>query len=228
MAEGPHAVRLHPRFRRCQAGWPWARILGGCRLDLRLHFLVPADLAWLPRVEQAIEGGVTVVQLRAKDADDRTALDLGRRLRQLTDRLDVSLVVNDRPDLALLLEADGIHLGQTDLPASEVRRLVGPTVTIGLSSHTLAEAVAACAQPIDYVAFGPIFPTRSKEAPAAATGLGALAEVVRQATVPVVAIGGISPAQIEGIRRTGVSGVAVIGALADAPDPTKEASALLI
>lgn len=202
--------------------------LGGCRLDLRLHFLVSADVAWLPKVEAAIRGGVSVVQLRAKGTDDRAALAVGQELRQLTDHTGVSFVVNDRPDLALLLEADGVHLGQTDLPVREVRRLVGSSLCIGLSTHSLAEAIAACDEPVDYLAFGPVFPTRSKQVVAATTGLHTLAEVTKKITKPVVAIGGISSAHTERIRQAGAVGVAVIEALALAQDPAKEAQALLI
>ncbi|MHB1842359.1 MAG: thiamine phosphate synthase [Sulfobacillus sp.] len=196
-------------------------------MDLRLHFLVPADPAWLPRVEAAISGGVSVVQLRAKGTHDRTLLAVGQKLRELTDHQGVSLVVNDRPDLALLLEADGVHLGQSDLPAREVRRLVGSSLLIGLSTHSLSEAIEACEQPVDYLAFGPVFSTRSKQAVAPTTGLRTLAEVTKRATKPVVAIGGISSANSARIREAGAVGLAVIEALALARDPAKEAQALL-
>lgn len=196
-------------------------------MDLRLHFLVPADASWLPKVEAAVAGGVSVVQLRGKGTDDRTLLRFGQRLRHLTDQHQVSLVVNDRPDLALLLEADGVHLGQTDLPPEEVRRLVGSSLRIGVSTHSLEEALAACEAPIDYLAFGPVFPTKSKSDAAPIAGLRTLTEVTKRVTKPVVAIGGISSVNSHQVRRAGAVGVAVIEALALAPDPTVEARALL-
>ena len=174
-----------------------------------------------------MKGGVSVVQLRGKDSDDRTLLRFGERLRHLTDQHGVSLVVNDRPDLALLLEADGVHLGQSDLPPAEVRRLVGSSLQIGLSTHSLAEALAACEAPVDYLAFGPVFPTRSKSDPSPITGLRTLAEVAQKVNKPVVAIGGISSANSHQIRRAGAVGVAVIEALVQAPDPAEEARAIL-
>jgi thiamine-phosphate pyrophosphorylase len=212
--------------RRCFFdGATWGR--EAASMDLTLHFLVPADRALLPRVEAAVAGGVTVVQLREKERDDRTSLAVGRELRALTRRLGVAFVVNDRPDLALVLEADGVHVGQKDLPPQAVRQVVPRSFVVGLSTTSLAEALAADADPaVDYIGFGPIYPTTSKADANPVTGLEALAEVVQAVRKPVVAIGGISPANKAEVFAAGARGVAVIAALLEATDPRRTAALL--
>ena len=195
-----------------------------------LHVLADDDPRWkLDPVEQAsaaCEGGAAVVQLRAKLATDREALAWARRIRERTRETDALLVVNDRFDLALLAEADGVHLGQDDLPPGALPAEVRAQLLVGRSTHTLEQARAACDEPVDYVAFGPVFGTRSKASPYDARGLDALAQVVKWAAPrPVVAIGGIDAARIAAIGALG-AGAAVISAVAAADDPVAATRAL--
>jgi thiamine-phosphate pyrophosphorylase len=189
-----------------------------------LHVLADDDPRWrwspVEQARAACDGGAAVVQLRAKRATDRQALAWGEAIREATRRAGARFVVNDRFDLALALEADGVHLGQQDLPPARVRAAAGAKLALGRSTHDEAELARACAEPIDYVAFGPVFGTTSKETPHAARGLDALAAAVaRVAPRPLVAIGGIDAAQVGAVLAAGARGVAVLSAVAGANDP---------
>ena len=189
-----------------------------------LHVLADDDPRW-PRspAEQAraaCEGGAAVVQLRAKHASDREALAWGESIREATRRTGALFVVNDRFDLALALEADGVHLGQQDLPPARVRAAASGSLAIGRSTHDEAELARARSEPVDYVAFGPVFGTTSKQTPHAARGLERLASAAaRAAPRPLIAIGGIDAERIGAVIAAGAQGVAVLSAVAAAPDP---------
>jgi len=160
-----------------------------------------------------------VVQLRAKLATDRELLGWAERIRALTLAAGVLFLVNDRFDLALASGADGVHLGQGDLPPSCIPATLRERLLVGLSTHTLEQAREARDEPVDYLAFGPIFGTHSKESEWSARGPEALAEMVDVvAPRPAVAIGGIDLDNIGEVVRTG-AGVAVISAVAAADDP---------
>jgi thiamine-phosphate diphosphorylase len=161
--------------------------------------------------------GAGALQLRGKNAATRDLVEVGRALRAETRRRGVLFVVNDRADVALLLEADGVHLGQEDLPVSAARRLL-PHGVIGLSTHSVAQVRAAAASGADYLGFGPVFPTGSKRNPDPVQGLGGLAEAVHAASLPVVAIGGITRERAAEVRQTGAAGIAVISDLLSAAD----------
>jgi thiamine-phosphate pyrophosphorylase len=197
-----------------------------------VHVLADDDPRW-PRdpVEQAraaCAGGASVIQLRAKHATDRRVLAWAEAIRALTTAAGCLFFLNDRFDLALAAGADGVHLGQEDLPTARLPRTVRARLRLGRSSHSLAEALGAAGEGADYVAFGPIFATTSKESPHAARGLEALAVgVARVAPVPVVAIGGIDAARAPALARIGARGIAVISAVAGAADPL-EATAELV
>jgi len=193
-------------------------------LGLGLHVLADDDPRWrwspLEQARAACDGGAAVVQLRAKRATDRQALAWGEAIREATRRAGVRLVVNDRFDLALALEADAVHLGQLDLPPARVRAAAGPALALGRSTHDDAELARACTEPVDYVAYGPVFGTRSKSTPHTARGLAALAEAAaRVAPRPLVAIGGIDAERIDAVLAAGARGVAVLSAVAGAADP---------
>jgi thiamine-phosphate pyrophosphorylase len=154
------------------------------------------------------------LQLRAKHLSARETLDLLRDLRPLCSEAGTALFANDRPDLALLAGCDGVHVGQDDLSISSVRS-VAPTLRIGASTHDLAQLQDALSRRPDYVAFGPVFTTRSKERPDPVVGLEGLARAVdlaKKARIPIVAIGGITRSNAPGIAALGIGG-AVIGAL---------------
>ncbi len=168
----------------------------------------------------ACHGGAAVVQLRAKLSSDRDALSWAAEIRAATRNAGALFFVNDRFDLALLADADGVHLGQDDLPPGRLPAEARERLLIGRSTHTLAQVRAACDEPVDYIAFGPVFGTRSKRSPYEARGLEALAEVVRLAAPrPVVAIGGIDADNAPSLAAAGAAGVAVISAVAGADDP---------
>ncbi len=181
-----------------------------------LQLLVSADRACFPQVEAAIRGGVTLVQLREKEMPDGETYRVGLELRDLVRRAGAAFFVNDRPDLALALAADGVHVGQDDLAPDVVRR-IAPGLMIGASSHDLDSAKRV--QGADYVAFGPIFPTPSKDDAAAPTGVAALRAAAREIARPLVAIGGIAVHNAGQLQGSGIAGVAVISAILGAPDP---------
>lgn len=169
-----------------------------------------------------------MVQLRAKHATDRQILEWAKEIRSLTRDSGARFVVNDRYDLALLADADGVHLGQTDLPPSAIPEAARARLCIGRSTHTLEQLEAAQKEAVDYVAFGPVFGTTSKESEFGARGLEALASAVRLAAPrPLIAIGGIQVGHLEALRRVGVGGFAVISGVAGADDPVA-ATRLLI
>jgi thiamine-phosphate diphosphorylase len=179
------------------------------------------------RVAGAIlRGGCAALQLRAKDGSDRALLALARDLAAECRRAGVPFVVNDRPDLALLVGAGGLHLGQDDLPVAEARRIVGGAVAIGRSTHDEAQARSAVGEGADVVAFGPVFETASKANPDPVVGLERLERVCRESGLPVVAIGGITFANIEAVARAGARWAAAIGAVCGAEDPESAARAL--
>lgn len=169
----------------------------------RLHVLVTAELCrgeWHAVAEQAIAGGADVIQLREKHLSDRELLERGHRLRELTAQRDVLLFINDRPDIARLVDADGVHLGHDDVPIVAARQIVGPNRLIGRSNHKTIDAQAAQEEGADYIAVGPIFPSPTKPEKAV-QGPRLLMEVAPWARVPVVAIGGITAKNAHELSR---------------------------
>ena len=188
-----------------------------------LHVLADDDPRWKSGpVEQAgaaCRGGAAVVQLRAKLATDREALGWARRIRALTREAGVLFVVNDRFDLALAAQADGVHLGQEDLPPEQLPEAARRRLLLGRSTHSLEEVRSALGEGADYLGFGPVFITSGKQTPLAPRGLEALGAAVRLAApLPVVAIGGIAAANLARVVATG-AGAAVISAAAGADAP---------
>ncbi len=176
--------------------------------------------------EAILRGGCAVLQLRVKHGADRDRLALARRVATRCRAAGVPFVMNDRPDLATLVDAAGLHLGQDDLPVAEARRVVGPSVRIGRSTHDEAQAARAVEEGADVVAFGPVFDTTSKERPDPVVGLERLAEVCAASAAPVVAIGGLTLERAPALVTAGARWGAVIGALAKAEDPEGAAAAL--
>jgi thiamine-phosphate pyrophosphorylase len=183
------------------------------------------DPLWV--AERALYGGCAVLQLRCKAQSDARSLVLARALRALTRRHGVPFWVNDRADLALLAEADGLHLGQDDLPPAEIRRLVGADMKLGLSTHSLAQAQAAAALAVDLLGFGPLFTTSSKANPAPVVGPQGLAQALNVIPKPLVAIGGINRDNIAAVASLSPAYVAVISAVCSADDPAQAAGELV-
>ncbi|MFN3337467.1 MAG: thiamine phosphate synthase [Thermomicrobium sp.] len=167
---------------------------------------------------QAIAGGATAIQLRWKTGPLSEALRVGRDLGELCSREGVLFVVNDRVDLALALEADGVHVGVTDLPVAETRRLVGDHLVVGFSPETLEQALEAEAAGADYLGVGPVYPTVTKPDAGPAVGLEHLRQIAATVRIPVVGIGGITAENASAVVRAGAVGVAVISAVVGADD----------
>ena len=173
-------------------------------------------------VEAAIEGGVDAVQLREKGSSAQHRIELGERLRELTTAAGVDLIVNDRIDIAYAVGADGVHLGQSDPSVSTAREILGPEATVGVSVSTVSEARLAAISGADYLGVGAVYGTDSKpDAETADDGLGVdqLAKIADSVTLPIVAIGGITPENASGPIQAGASGVAAISTITAADDP---------
>jgi thiamine-phosphate pyrophosphorylase len=193
-----------------RAPWPAAS---------RLYLITPARPDLEGFLEAAIRGGVDLVQVRDKELADGQLLAALRRARDVTRRLGVPLVVNDRPDLAVLAEADAVHVGQDDVPVAVARRF---EVGVGLSTHSPAEIDAADA---DYIGVGPVYETPTKAGRPAA-GLELVRHAAKRARVPWFAIGGIDSRNVVKVVAAGATRVAVVRAIGDAPDPEAAARAL--
>lgn len=178
-------------------------------------------------VRQAVAGGVTCVQLRNKQATSRGLLEQARRLIALLRPLGVPLIVNDRVDIALAAGADGVHVGQDDLPCADVRRLAGPACCIGVSVGSLDEARRAEAAGADYLGVSPVFATPTKPDAPAATGLEGLARIRAATRLPLVAIGGLHAGNCAAVRAAGADGIAVVSAIMAAADPAAAARRLV-
>jgi len=182
-------------------------------------------LPWRTTAEAVLAGGADVLQLREKELADRELLERARILRDLTHRSGALLIVNDRPDVAVLSGADGVHLGQDDLPPAEVRRMVGPGMLVGWSTHSAAQAAEAAGLPVDYIGVGPFAPTATK---GYETGMGPeLVNAARRRTgLPIVAIGGITCDNAARAIEAGATAVAACAALCGADDPEAAARRL--
>jgi thiamine-phosphate pyrophosphorylase len=165
-----------------------------------------------------VRGGARLVQVRAKEASDAAFLDAVRRALPVVRAQGGALVVNDRADVALIAGADGVHVGQDDLPPAECRRLLGPRAIVGFSTHRIDQVQAAEREPVDYVAFGPVFATGTKADAEPVVGLPGLREARRQTARPLVAIGGITRENAAAAVAAGADGVASISGLSLADD----------
>jgi len=174
-------------------------------------------------VAAAVAGGATMVQLRDKRGTTREQLQAARRLQALLGPLDIPLIINDRVDIALAVDADGVHVGQDDMPAEEARRLIGPERILGLTLRTEAQARVLDAATVDYAGVGPIRPTTTKADALAPRDVAGFAEFRRLVPVPTVAIGGIVPDLAGPLLRAGADGIAVAAAIAGAADPAAAA-----
>ena len=179
-----------------------------------------SGLSHAQQVARLIEGGASLIQLREKDAAPQEFYREAAAALQIARDHNARLIINDRVDIALALKADGVHLGQTDLPVEAARRLLGKDAIIGFSTHNLQQAESATAMPVDYIAFGPIFQTSSKENPDPVAGLSALREVrAIVGRLPLVAIGGITAASAVEVLLAGADALAIIAELL--ADPMK-------
>ena len=195
--------------------------MGSALFDLYLvtdrHQTRGRDLLWI--VQQALEGGVKAIQLREKDLGGRELFNLAEKTRKLCLDYQALLLINDRIDIAIAVDADGVQLGNASVPVSTARELLGPNKLIGASTHSLAEAMEAEQSGADFVLFGPVFFTPSKAAYGPPQGLTALREIIDNVSVPVYGIGGINLGNVDAVKRAGANGAALISAIIGTIDP---------
>ncbi|QSX00828.1 thiamine phosphate synthase [Haloterrigena alkaliphila] len=186
------------------------------------------DRSTLEIVRAAIEGGVDVVQLREKETEARFRYDLGRELREVTAEAGVDLIVNDRADVAEAIDADGVHVGQSDLPVGVARDLLGSDAVVGCSTSAVEEALEAEAAGADYLGVGAVYGTSSKDVAAEEDGIGPerIAAIADAVSIPVVGIGGITADNAGPVVEAGAAGVAVISEITAADDPRAATEAL--
>lgn len=191
--------------------------------DLSLYLVLDRQLCgstgMVETARRAVAGGVTMVQLRDKDATTAGMIATGRELKQALAGTGVALIINDDIEAALEIGADGVHIGQGDLPVPEVRWLIGPDMILGLSVETLPDVLAASAAQVDYLGVGPVFSTTTKPDHKTPIGFDGLAKLIAAGPLPCVAIGGIKPAHIPQALDAGAKGVAVVSAICGQTDP---------
>ncbi|MDU7216980.1 MAG: thiamine phosphate synthase [Dialister sp.] len=183
------------------------------------------DCEFESKIRSAVEGGCTMVQLREKNVNSYLIYQRALSIKKITDEYHIPLIINDRLDIMLAVGADGVHLGQQDIPVKIVRRLIGKDKIIGVSAHCIEEAEKAERDGADYLGVGAIFPTTTKK-DIIITPVNVLREIKETVSVPVVAIGGINQNNINTLKGSHVDGVAVISAIMKSKDPKGSAVAL--
>ena len=177
-------------------------------------------------VEEAVRGGVTMVQLREKDASTLDFYNLAMKLKSILKSYNVPLIINDRLDIALACDAGGLHIGQSDMPYSVARKLLGKDKIIGLSVESIQDAIDANNLDVDYIGISPVFGTQTKTDTAPALGLEGIGEITRISGHPSVGIGGINLTNAQDIIQAGADGISVVSAIMSAPDPQQSARQL--
>ena len=198
-------------------------------IDLSLYLVTDKSddvEKFLKTIEEGIKGGVSVVQIREKTADTLDFYNLALKVKKITDQYNVPLIINDRVDVALAIDADGVHVGQSDMPCDVTRKLVGPDKIVGVAAATIDEAKKAENDGADYIGTGAVFPTATKDDAPKITKKD-LKEVVDSINIPVVAIGGINLENASELKDTGIKGLSVVSAIMSSEDPKKSAEKLL-
>jgi len=170
--------------------------------------------------------GVRLFQFRDKAGSRKSVYETSLRLAKIARDTNATFIINDHTDIALAVDADGVHLGQDDLPIEQARKFLGPTKLIGISTHSVRQAQEAERQGADYIGFGPIFPTATKDV-GTIQGITGLANIRRSVTIPIMAIGGIKQESVADVIRVGADCVAIIGAILTAEDPADAAAAIM-
>lgn len=198
-------------------------------IDLSLYLVTDKSddvEKFLKTIEEAIKGGVSVVQIREKTADTLDFYNLALKVKEITQKYDVPLIINDRVDVALAIDADGVHVGQSDMPCDVTRALVGPDKIVGVSAATIEEARKAESDGADYIGTGAVFPTATKDDAPKITKKD-LKEIVESINIPVVAIGGITLDNAHELTDTGIAGLSVVSAIMSSENPKKSSEELL-
>lgn len=200
------------------------------KVDYSLYLCTDRSLMTSPTIEESVElaikGGVTVVQLREKDCSSRAFYDLALRVKAITRRFNVPLIINDRVDIALAVDADGVHVGQSDLPCAAVRAMMGSDKIVGVSASSLEEALQAQRDGADYLGVGAMYATSTKD-DAKIVSMDELKAIRQAVQLPMVVIGGINARTIPNFKGMGVEGIAVVSAIVAQQDVEGAARALL-
>ncbi len=198
--------------------------------DPTLYFITDSagfdEKEFLFRIEEALKGGATILQLREKNRTTREYMALAEKVHTLTSRYQIPLIINDRIDVALAVGAEGVHLGQSDMPVSIARSILGSGRIIGATAKTVSQAAEAWEQGADYLGVGAIYPTSTKTA-AALTSTETLQEICRAVPIPVNAIGGLNKENVQILKGIPIAGLCVVSAIMRASDPQKETRILL-
>ena len=179
--------------------------------DFGLYIIITKpELSYEEIAKICVRQNIRMIQLREKHLTDREIIEAGKRIKSITVGTNTLLVINDRVDLALAAGADVLHLGQDDLPVEEARKIAGDRLKIGLSTHSIEQVREALEQKPDYIGFGPVYPTNAKARPDAPVGVEMLKEVLSFANIPVVAIGGIFPENMDEVIAAGAKNIALV------------------
>lgn len=200
------------------------------KLDLSLYLVTDkrnkTDEEFLEIIEKAIKGGTTVVQIREKEGETLDFYNLALKVKEITSKYNVPLIVNDRIDVALAIKSEGVHIGQTDMPADVARSLIGDEMILGVSASTVEEARKAENDGADYIGTGAVFPTATKDDAPSITK-DDLKEVTGSINIPTVAIGGITLENASELAGTGIAGISVVSAIMNSKDPKTASENLL-
>lgn len=180
---------------------------------------------FLNQVELACQNGVTMVQLREKESSTHDFYELALKVRQLTDQYQIPLIINDRVDICLAVDASGVHIGDKELPVDVVRKLIGPTKWLGVTAKTVERGLEAKRQGADYLGVGAIFPTTTK-VQTKQTSIETLKNIINEVGLPVVAIGGIKEENILNFEKTGIDGVAIVSEIMQAKNVTEKVKSI--
>lgn len=200
------------------------------KINTTLYFITDStgfdENEFLYRVEEALKGGVTLLQLREKEPDTRRYIYLAEKVHILTKKYNVPLIIDDRVDVAMAIDAEGVHLGQSDMPVKIARKILGENMIIGATTKTVPQALEAYSQGADYLGVGAIYPTTTK-VKTVLTSTETLDAICKAVPIPVNAIGGLNKGNIDILRGIPISGICVVSAIMKAESPRKEAEILL-
>ena len=192
------------------------------KLDTTMYFITDStnysEEEFLYRVEEACKGGVTLIQLREKERTTREYLALAEKVHEITQRYDIPLIIDDRVDIALAVNAEGVHVGQSDMPVHIARKLMGDDKIIGATTKTVPQAIKAYEQGADYLGVGAIYPTTTK-VKTLLTSVDTLKEIVKAVPIKVNAIGGLNKENIHVLKDSGIDGICVVSAIMKADNP---------
>ncbi len=199
------------------------------QLDTTMYFITDStnysDKEFLYRVEEACKGGVTLLQLREKDKTTREYLSLAEKVHEITMRYDIPLIIDDRVDIALAINAEGVHVGQSDMPVAIARKLMGENKIVGATAKTVPQALEAYEQGADYLGVGAIYPTTTK-VKTVLTSVDTLKDIVKAVPIKVNAIGGLNKDNIHILKNSEIDGICAVSAIMKADNPCNAAKEL--